>query len=883
MRKTEAIQQFLKTSVSPIAQLYTPNMEVQVNAAKDNGVRIQGKFKGRDWQAWESPEGIEPKETWKSFRIPWNASTEPEYTDTRIRFNIAKHVDGIGMTGWDWVNRQSLWVGYDFDSIVTHKEGLSQGQLQELEKKAVEVPWVTLLTSTGGKGIHLYLFLDKPFPTKTHTEHAALARSLLTTLTIEIGFNFTASVDTVGSILWCYHRKQEGTNGLTYIKKGTPFPVSKIPKNWREHIGVCNRTKKKTHSGDKGIESLSSAMTTTFLSEIQLEIIKWISNNAKKDWWWDSDYSMLVCHTFDLKDCHEVMGLRGVFETNSSGSSEQNCFCFPTKGGSFAVRRHGSRTSEARTWVTDESGWTKCTFNAEPSIHDACITNDALEDSRGEYVFADCTKTEEAMKLLKLKFTYPAYFAERQVNVKIKSGRLILKVEHAAEDPKTEGWLKEKKKWIKVLVYKEEHEEVSTQDTAVRHVISEGVEAGWYINIHNNWVYESKSNVVNVLKSLMIGFSTLEIEQMMGKSILDPWALVSEPFQDEYLGNRKWNKNAPQLSVKPSQGKVIHWWELLEHLGSGLDVVVQENIWCQHNSITSGSDYLLTWIAFMVQKPTESLPYLFFFGPQNTGKSSLHEGLAMLFKNKIGYTRADQAIKNTGGFNAEIARAVLCVVEETDLSKSDLAANRIKDWVTGKTISINEKHKNVYEINNTTHWIQCSNPANYCLILKGDTRIVACEVEVLEKEIPREIFHGYLEDELPAFLYEIIHYELPEPEGRLQLPVLNTDIKIAIMEDNFNILEEFVRERLYVKLGHFIYFSEFYTMFQMYLMENNPQLQSEWSLRGTSTSFPKVPPMVKGQIGGDNKAAIGNVSFDLNETDNPFKYILKGRRLVKNG
>ena len=115
------------------------------------------------------------------------------------------------MTGWNFKQLQSEWVGYDFDSIVGHEEGLSDERLEELERKAAQIPWVTLLRSTGGKGIHLYLFFDKPFPTHNHTEHAAIARSLLSVLTVEIGFNFTTSVDTCGSILWCYHRRMAWT------------------------------------------------------------------------------------------------------------------------------------------------------------------------------------------------------------------------------------------------------------------------------------------------------------------------------------------------------------------------------------------------------------------------------------------------------------------------------------------------------------------------------------------------------------------------------------------------------------------------------------------------------------------------------------------------
>ena len=880
MKKIEAIKEFLKYQISPISKLYNPNMEVQVNVAKDSGKRIKGTFQGKTWRGFQDPD---TGEIWKSFRIPWNSSNNAEYIDTELKFNLSLHVEGIGMTGWDWVNKQSLWIGYDFDSITNHKEGMTNEELEELKIKTGEVEWVTLFRSTSGKGIHLYLFLDKPFPTNNHSEHAALARSLLSILTVEIGFNFFTSVDTCGNILWCYHRKQEGTNGLTYLKEGIPFPIKKIPINWKDHIGVINRTKKKTHSGEKYIEGLSSSIKNFLIDSEHQTILKWFNNNAKMDWWWDTDYNMLVCHTYDLRECHKELNLRGIFETNSSGSSSQNCFAFPIKNGSFIVRRYSKRVAEAKTWIIDEHGWTKCFFNSNPTLHEASIFNNGMENTKGEYVFENSDSARKTLLLLGLEYNFPPIFTYRPVKIKSKSDKIILIIDSHKTDPELlEGFLKEKKYWIKVFLYKKEiYEEISQQDNLIRHVISNKTEAGWYIQINNEWVLHNKSNVVSVLVSQMQGYSRQEIEQMLGKTLLDPWILVNKPFEDEYLGNRNWNKDATQLSMKPIQGKIEYWWNLLEHLGSGLDEAVKNNKWCQENNINDGSDYLFVWISFIFQKPLEQLPYLFLFGEQKTGKSTLHEGLSLLLKNKVGYTRADQALKSISGFNAELAHSVICVVEETNLSKNNLALNRIKDWVTGKTLSINTKHINVYEIENTTHWIQCANEAGNCPIFPGDTRIVAIEVPALEKEIPKHSFLNSLEEESPAFLYEILHYELPEPEGRLNLPCLDTEIKEEIMEDNYTVLEQFMKEKTKIAMGHLTSFNEFYTFFQMWLTSNATSEFNYWSIRKTSMKFPRTSILIKGIYGSDNKVVIGNLTFDLNATDKEYKYILENKRLTK--
>ena len=58
----------------------------------------------------------------------------------------------------------------------------------------MEIPWVTVRKSTGGNGIHLYVFLPD-VPTANHTEHAALARAVLGQMSALVGFDFKAKVD----------------------------------------------------------------------------------------------------------------------------------------------------------------------------------------------------------------------------------------------------------------------------------------------------------------------------------------------------------------------------------------------------------------------------------------------------------------------------------------------------------------------------------------------------------------------------------------------------------------------------------------------------------------------------------------------------------------
>ena len=111
--KSVAIANFLSASSTPeFSSLYNYGMEVQVNVAQDRGDRIEGEFKGKKWNGWT--DGVS---SWKSFRIPWDAKGNPNYTDSVMSWDLAQHVEAIGMTGWDWINKTSKWVAFDFDSI----------------------------------------------------------------------------------------------------------------------------------------------------------------------------------------------------------------------------------------------------------------------------------------------------------------------------------------------------------------------------------------------------------------------------------------------------------------------------------------------------------------------------------------------------------------------------------------------------------------------------------------------------------------------------------------------------------------------------------------------------------------------------------------------
>lgn len=883
MTRTEAIKLFLERHTHrDLASMYTFDMECQVIVSQDDGEIIEDEFKGVKWKGYTN--GLQ---VWKPFRIPRNADSEPEYNDVELSFDMI-HVEGIGMTGWDWVNRSSKWVAFDFDAITGHSEKhankLEPEELAKIRDAACKIPWVTVRNSTSGSGLHLYVMLND-VPTQNHTEHAALGRAILSKMSALSGFDFRSKVDICGGNMWVWHRKMKGTNGLSLVKQGTI--LEEIPSNWKDHLSVIrNRSGQVKHSGDSKFDRLFGQYTFTKLDEDHMRLINWLNTSSEYNWWWDSDRHMLVTHTIDLKSAHEALDYCGIFETISEGKSQQNCFAFPLRRGSWVVRRYSLGVSEHPSWEQDGQGYTRCFYNRPADLKIAALASNGVEDPSGGYVFSNVSDAETAALHIGAEFKLPAIFDGRNVTIKHhKDGkRIIVELPHSNTDnpANLRGWLLKGKKWMRILNTNlpASQADVDAEDfeDLVRHVVSiNHVDGGWVLNSQNQWHDEPLTHVKLALKSS--GLNAANVDQVLGGSVLKPWKLVNLPFQPEYTGNREWNRHAAQLRFPPSNREVLNyptWLSVLDHIGKCLDAPLARSKWARRNGILKGSDYLKCWIASLIQHPFEPLPYLFIHSTrQNTGKSTLHEAIALLFDR--GCRRADSALRRD--FNAEIESAVLCIIEETDLNASESAYNKIKDWVTSRVIPIHKKMLTPYEIPNTTHWIQCANQRAYCPVFPGDTRIVYLNVaEEPEKLIPKAELLTLLEKEAPDFITAILNLELPKSDDRLNLPVIETEDKADAMDVNRTPVEVFIKEKCHEVPGKSITLQEFY---EAYIAWLDPLDRVNWSNKQkVSRAMPDRFP--KGRLSGTSSWSWGNISFEpstVETTSLPY-YVREEERLV---
>lgn len=895
--RTEAIGNFLRAKThSDLAALYNHDMEVQVNVSQDGGQRVEGDFQGRQWHGWT--DGVQ---TWKSFRIPFGASTpNANYEDRIMNFDLAEHAEGIGMTGWNWVAKKSLWFGFDFDKITEHAKGLTDSQLAEVEAAAELIPWTTIRRSTSGSGRHIYVFVDA-INTTSHTEHAALARAILGIMSALAKFDFQARIDCVGGNMWVWHRKMEGTNGLELIKQGEK--LTEIPPNWRDHIPVITgkRTKNlpqfieecEISDSEKLFAELTGQRPKTPLDVDHKRLIDWLKDHGAV-WWWDNDHHMLVTHTIYLKEAHEELGFKGVFRTIATGKdrgNDQNVFGFPMRKGAWVFRRYSPGVAEDATWDQDPNGWTRTYFNREADLASSSRTHEGVEHPSGGYVFQQADQAQQAALMLGADLKLPNWANGRKAKLKEhKDGRLIAEIDH---DPSRDdagqmkGWLAEGKVWKRILNTSNgtpNEPEIGNYDELVRHLVTEtGSDFGWmYKGDDENWREEPFLHVKTALKGK--GWSPKDSDVILGAAISRAWILVNKPFDSEYPGNRQWNRGAAQFKFLPTQNRdklyYPSWLKILNHIGSGLDEAIRQMPWAQKNGVLTGADYLKCWIASLFQFPTDPLPYLFFYGEQNSGKSIFHEAIKLLITH--GVDRADNALKNKSGFNEEIAHLILCVVEETDLKRDKEAYNKIKDWVLSPTIQIHPKGRKPYSIPNLSHWVQTSNHFDSCPIEIGDTRITMIEVQQLDPTnlVPKKMFMNQLEKEAPDFLASVLSLEIPPSNDRLNLPIVVTEQKAQIEKVNQTLLEAFIMENCHEVTGKYILFSEFCDKFYEWVGAGQAE---DWSKIKIGREIPPKYPAAR--LPRTGYKAIGNIAWEARLSTDIIlpKLVVRQDKLVPGG
>ena len=495
-----------------------------------------------------------------------------------------------------------------------------------------------------------------------------------------------------------------------------------------------------------------------------------------------------------------------------------------------------------------------------------------VEREQGGYIFSSADAAIQAAKSLGEDLTLPDNIGDRKVTLKAhKDGRLIVEIERKKEEGPIEGWEDKKGKYVKIFTVKTDPKEddeldFNEFDGVIRAVETAAVEhAGWVMKKQKEWVRHPASNVKMLLQSL--GHAKNEAEAIMGAAAARGWRLVNLPFREEYPGGRQWNLDAAQFKYKPAEladdevPHHPHWDMIFDHIGHELTPALRELPWATDANIRTGADYLRRWVACAFRDPFQPLPYLFFFGPEDSGKSIFYESLQRLVTK--GVVKAERSL--TSEFNGELSGAVICAVEETDISKAPGAHAKIKEYSTGRTILIRKMRHDCFAQPNATHWVQTANKRANCPVFPGDTRITAIYVgDLLEKQkIAKPKLEPLLDQEAPHFLYTLMHLELPPMLDRLRLPVVTTDSKRMAQEANQTDLEKFIAQCCEETPDRHTLFTEFYGRFQQWPGGTETHA---WSKKQVSS---ELPIRHQTAYGTGHKVYVSNLTLKPAEKEKP--------------
>jgi len=317
-----------------------------------------------------------------------------------------------------------------------------------------------------------------------------------------------------------------------------------------------------------------------------------------------------------------------------------------------------------------------------------------------------------------------------------------------------------------------------------------------------HWEYQNQSSCLYALMAK--GLSKQEAQIELGNAALKQWTNVCIPFGPEYPnpGEYQWNMHAPQFAVEPVEGLHPHWDLIHAHGGASLGVELRR---LKHDGIETGSDYLRQWLACVIRKPFNRLPFLLFYGDQNDGKSIFHESFSLMVTS--GVVDAYRALKEQ--FNGVMEGAILCTLDERNASEK-ASAEKIKSYTTSNEIEIRRMRAEAYTVANTTHWCQMTNSLENACVPLGDTRTTMIKVGTLQKEIPKDRLLDALQAEAPAMLFTLLHLDLIEPNGRMQVPVITTVDKL---QHSKNYVSLWIAENMEFCPGPFVGASEIYARF----------------------------------------------------------------------
>ena len=228
--------------------------------------------------------------------------------------------------------------------------------------------------------------------------------------------------------------------------------------------------------------------------------------------------------------------------------------------------------------------------------------------------------------------------------------------------------------------------------------------------------------------------------------------------------------------------------------------------------------YFLNWLAYVFITHKKAMNTIIFKGIEGTGKGLLYDHIIT----KVFYNNQTTVISNdelNNSFNEFLENKSFIIANEVqDYTNKKSVYEKLKQWITDKTILLNVKHINMKNITNNTNFLIYSNNDYPVPITITDRRysVINTAEEKLEILVEKHLkiniieYVERLKNEVESFLYELSKYNFNELEAKKILInkereqiIFNTEEKTKILkrklkELDVNFLQnEFITEYLF--------------------------------------------------------------------------------------
>lgn len=213
----------------------------------------------------------------------------------------------------------------------------------------------------------------------------------------------------------------------------------------------------------------------------------------------------------------------------------------------------------------------------------------------------------------------------------------------------------------------------------------------------------------------------------------------------------------------------------------------------------------LDYLNILYKKPTQALPILVLYSPENnTGKSTFAKLLFEMFGDNV-LDISNNDLRSE--FNEQFAGKILAICEETLMDKKE-DADKLKAWSTKTKMSINPKGSARYPIDFYCKFQLYSNNKRMVYVTKEDDRYWMLQVPPPKRKDPNLFVK--MRDEIPAFMDYLLHREPLAPfENRMyfhpdlyrtalfeEVAALNTPSDGRHLEEELRAIFELLNEKV---------------------------------------------------------------------------------------